>query len=280
MYWKPKRFVRLGELPDDKLFPELEQGLTLAGQNVGRLASAATVLAEQGHVRPANILGGHASDEAGKFLILLDAARCPRGPQLAAHLRRAGDHLSRLLFAEVASWHAVTYGEMVRYIDGNRQSHYLDGPEGVEWVYRNSLLYWREQAMYADYVEMEDKSCQWQDPDYFEKLDASLWKRPWAADVVENLMVADLHRAPSLAIIAQHWRSFEPRGDTHISETAAIMDKMLEDLHGRGMLQGDKQVWSRIADRWAFPLWSAETSEIKVKLEDLLEERERYSPEY
>lgn len=118
---------------------ELEQGLTLAGQNVARLASAATVLGDQGHTRPANILASHASDEAGKFLILVDAARCPRD-RLAAHLRRAGDHLARLLFAEVASWHAATFGDMVGYIDQNRRSHYLDGPEGVEWVYRNQLL--------------------------------------------------------------------------------------------------------------------------------------------
>src|SRR5688572_7225477 len=99
MYWQPRRFQRLADYPDDKLFSELETGLALVAHNTLRLADAASRLMEQGQGRPAKILASHATDEAGKFLILMDAARCPRA-QLQAQLKRAKDHLSRLLYAE------------------------------------------------------------------------------------------------------------------------------------------------------------------------------------
>ena len=279
MYWQARRFHKLADLPDDKLLPALEAGLALVGENTSRLAGAASRLAELGQGRPAKILASHAHDEAGKFLILMDATRCPR-THLQAHLKRVKDHLSRLLYAETVRLFPATFKELVGYLDSSRKSHYLDGPEGGAWVFRNSLLYWREQAMYVDYVEDEDGACSWQDPDHFEKLEgtAGLVSGPhlFATELAVAFLTAGLHRAAVLAIIADRWRTFVPADDTHITEIQASTDRMLEDLHERGLLQGDEATWARITERWTFPLWSVETSEEKVTLPELLEAHERW----
>jgi hypothetical protein len=276
MYWQPRRFHKLADLPDEKLLPELEVGLGLVGENTARIASAASRLAEMGNGRPAKILASQAHEEAGKFLILMDAARCPRA-HLQTHLKRAKDHLSRLLYAETVRLFPATFKELVRYLDSNRKSHYLDGPEGGAWVFRNSLLYWREQAMYVDYVENEEGSCSWQDPDYFEKLEgtAGLVAGPhlFATDLAVDFLSAGFHRAAALATIADRWRTFVPADNTHISEVRAVTDGTLEDLRERGLLHADEATWGRIAERWTFPLWSVETSEKKVTLPELLEAR-------
>jgi len=276
---QPRRFVKLAELPDDKLFPELETGLSLAAQNASRLSIAATALSEQGHARPARILANHAEDEAGKFLLLLDAARCPR-ERLTDHLRRAGQHLARLLYAETAKLYPATFEELVGYINSSRKSHYLDGHIGIEWVFRNSMLYWREHALYVDYVEQEDGSCGWQDPDHYETLLAGL-DRPFtfAADLVADLATARLHVAPALALVSARWRPFVPSDPTHISEVQRLTTYTLKDLEGQGILGADKEACARIVEHWTFPLWNVDLAEQKIPRSKLLEERERRSSE-
>lgn len=266
MYWHPRRFVRLAELPDDKLFEELEQGLTLITENTAQLAAAACALAEQERHRPARILASHAEDEAGKYLLLMDAARCPKG-HLARHLKRTTNHLARLLYAETVMPCPATFEGLVEYINGNRKSHYLDGPEGVKWVYRNSLLYWREQALYVDYVERENDECLWQDPDDFDKLSECLFnpQTQFAVDLVADLTGAGLHKAPALEIIASLWRGVVP---THISEIRDRTHDTISTLEGKGLLSGDADISSRIVDRWGFPLWNVDLSLDKVRKTD------------
>lgn len=274
----PRRFVKLADLPDDRLFPELETGLALIAHNATRLAHAAMALSDAGHARPARILASHAEDESGKFLILMDAARCP-GNRRPEHLKRTGQHLARLLYAETAKLSPATFEEIVGYINSSRKSHYLDGHIGIEWVFRNSILYWREQALYVDYVEQEDGTCAWQDPDQFDKLfgDHGDPSRPFtfAADLVAALVEARLHVSPALGIVAARWHTFVPSDATHISEVRLLIRQTLEDLERQGMLGGAEDAWARIIEHWTFPLWNADLSEEKIKLSQLHEERER-----
>ena len=276
MYWKPRRFARLGELPDDQLFRELEAGLTLAAKNSNRLATDASRLADADSApgRPARVLASHAREEAGKFLMLLDAARCPRR-HLGAHLKRVGQHLPRLLYSEAAKIYPATFEELTRYIENNRPSHYLDGPEGVEWVFRNALLFWREQALYVDYIELEDRSCQWQDPDHFEGIDFTSLDIS-GHDLVVALTEAGLHQAAALEILASHWRSFEPGPDTHFTEVRDRVATSMNALKSQDILKGDPASWQRILEHWSFPLWGVDTSEKNVEMSDLLEDRKRY----
>lgn len=281
MYWKARQFTKLAGLPDERLFAELETGLDLIAKNSTQLADAAVTLSQQGVTRPADILDSHATDEAGKFLLLLDAVRCPRS-HLQKHFSRAGQHLARLLYADTANLRPATFEELVSYININRKSNYLDGPEGGEWVFRNSMLFWREHALYVDYVELEDRTCQWQDPDHFKEVTGTFsLTRNSAADLVSVLVDVELHRAPALAVLASLWRTFAPTDDTHISEVRGRIDDTIRALEKQDLLQGEPDTWTRvIMERWTFPLWGVDLSIENVKLQALLDERERFSPWY
>jgi hypothetical protein len=268
-----RSFFRLADLPDEKLFPALETGLALLVKNTTCLADAASALSASGQLRPARILASHTEDEAGKFLVLMDAARCPRD-KLQSHLKRAKYHLARLLYAETAKLSPATFQELTRYLDDHRDSHYRDGHVGVEWVFRNSLIYWREQALYVDYVELEGGACEWQDPGRFEFLAG----RPhmFAADLVSALAKAGLHRAPALEVMATVWRSFTPIDTTHITEIRELARKTFEELESRKLLTGDSDAWERILQDWTFPLWAVDLDERQISRKALLEQRDRY----
>jgi AbiV family abortive infection protein len=280
MYWRARRFVRLADLTDEALFRELETGLTLVAQNARQLADAAIALSQQGHARSGRILASHATDEAGKFLLLVDAARCPR-ERLRNHLDRAGKHLARLLYAETAWLSPATFGELVGYINNNRASHYLDGYEGVEWVFPNQLLYWREQDLYVDYVEREDHTCAWQDPQHFDQQfgegNALSPRHESAVELVTSIADAGLHRAPALAVVASHWRGFVPTDETDSGELERLTIETIQDVDQQGLASDvEDTTWRRIVRQWTFPLWGVDLSLREVKLLELMEERQRY----
>lgn len=96
------------------------------------------MLAEAKPPRGAWILDQLASEEAAKFLMLLDAASCPR-ELLKGHLvRRFYDHLTRAIYVAACHWKPGSFREFRSYVERERQSHYLDGPNGLDWIYRNS----------------------------------------------------------------------------------------------------------------------------------------------
>lgn len=268
-----RSFSRLADLDDGSLFPELEGGLQLLAKNIASLAGAAQTLSKTGEPRPARILGSHADDEAGKFLLFMDAARSPRD-RLRSLFKRAGSHLPRLLYAETARLSPATFGELVNHLDLQRQSHYRDGYAGVEWVFRNSLLSRREEALYVDYVEHEDGHCEWQDPD---RLESTLFggSLPLSApSLVASLAAAGLHLAGSLEVIASVWRSFIPNDATHVSELRDTVATTLRELERRNLLTGEQRHWDQISRDWTFPLWSMDLREKAVSRKELLEQRE------
>jgi hypothetical protein len=45
-----------------------------------------------------------------------------------------------------------TLAELQEYVDNHREEFYLDGPNDVDWIFRNEVLEGREGALYVDYV--------------------------------------------------------------------------------------------------------------------------------
>jgi hypothetical protein len=45
---------------------------------------------------------------------------------------------------------------LVRYVDLLRRNYYLDGPNDVDWLFRNEIMAEREERLYVDYVETDD----------------------------------------------------------------------------------------------------------------------------
>jgi AbiV family abortive infection protein len=145
---------------DHEFFQELSEGLSLVAENASKLNDAIELLSSQKQFRAARVLLSVAEEEAAKYLILLDAARCPRHPQhlLPRQLGYFNSHLAKGIYAEASWWRVATFDDLRQHVDRERASHYLDGPSDVDWIFRNAILRRREERLYVDYVEVDGEN--------------------------------------------------------------------------------------------------------------------------
>jgi hypothetical protein len=154
----------LGSLPHAERLRLVAEGLPILLASALELADSEKQLPRE-HQRARAILIGQAEEEAAKILILLDVVRCPPTKQKYRNRTLANfyDHLARLIYASASGWNAATLGELTRYVNHDRVSHYLDGQYGPEFLFRNGLLDERETFLYADLVD-EDGKFVWRKP--------------------------------------------------------------------------------------------------------------------
>lgn len=119
---------------------------------------------ESSSFRAARLLRNVGREEAGKFLILIDAYRSPASDQaaLSRQFGRAKDHLSKLVYAQVADYSIGSQSEMLSAVAKHRQALYLEGWNGYEEILRNELLMERESAMYTDLVDIDGELGWWE----------------------------------------------------------------------------------------------------------------------
>ena len=163
----------LTQLPDRGFFVEVAEGLTLILGDACRLQSGAASLAQAKQFHASRVLQLVAEEEASKALILLDAVRCPRHPgdRFANQLGRFNDHLAKGLYARACSLRPATLAQLQEYLNSYRQEFYLDGPNDVDWIFRNDVISRREEVLYVDYVATDDGRS-WIDPQRYEALGA------------------------------------------------------------------------------------------------------------
>jgi hypothetical protein len=150
---RTRAIADLASSADAELFESVSEGLRLVAENARSFGSAVPTLAEAGNLRGANLMLEIAKEEGAKYLILLDAIRCPRSPQhlLPNQLRRFNDHLAKGIYADTAWWRPVTFSDVREYVDQERVEYYLEGPHDVDWIFRNEILQRREERMYVDF---------------------------------------------------------------------------------------------------------------------------------
>jgi hypothetical protein len=102
-----------------------------------------------------------AEEEAGKFLILLDAVRCGRKRQkvFAEQLERSHDRLAKGLYVATVSIRPAISAELLSYLEGLRVQLYLDGPNDVDWIFRNEVLSGRETHSTSTSLRRKEISC-------------------------------------------------------------------------------------------------------------------------
>jgi len=114
---RPRRAYKLASLGRPELLEGVADGmgLRLRGDETPRAVEAITAIAD---------------GEAGKFLILLDVARCAYldAAKRRDQLKRCADHIAKGIYARVADIRPADFGELVRYVDLLRRNYYLDGP--------------------------------------------------------------------------------------------------------------------------------------------------------
>lgn len=242
-------------LDDGALFRELSAGLSHISANADAIYRGAEILGEKGNSRGSEILSVLSEEEASKFLILIDAARCPRD-RLRAHLRRYYDHLAKGLYAAACYWAPETLGDLVSYVDSERQRYYLDGPNEVDWIFWNQILFNREQTIYVDYSET-DQGHAWLAPS-----DAGLSPFPsMALGLVQAMNRAGFGTPRGLQIISLKWRGLHLDPHDHFQDLRERNWDTLKACDHEGLVSEieDKHVRA-ILDHWPFPLHSVDLS--------------------
>ncbi|WP_165369319.1 AbiV family abortive infection protein [Rhodococcus sp. Q1] len=155
-----RRLKAIFQVSEPRRFAELEVGLAQLGRSVMALAADAELLTEARRFQGAAVLQGFADEEAAKALILLDIARCgwTDAASVSSCMAAFYNHLSRGLYAEVYAGRPADLEDIRKYVDALRRQFYLDGPTGIDWVFRNSVIDDRETALYVDYVQTSGRS--------------------------------------------------------------------------------------------------------------------------
>jgi len=155
---RPRRAYKLASLGRPALLEAVAEGMGLLVEHVGALERAAERLRSEETPRGVEAITAIADEEAGKFLILLDVARCAYldAAKKRDQLKRCADHIAKGIYARVADIRPADFSELVRYVDLLRRSYYLDGPNDVDWLFRNEIMAEREERLYVDYVETDE----------------------------------------------------------------------------------------------------------------------------
>jgi len=261
------------------MFSEIAEGLPLILESAVELASAADSL-QAGHARSKEILILHAEEEAAKALMLLDLVRCPE--RLSIDRQRLGKqltkHLSRLIYAKTCTWHPATFGALRRGVDRERIDYYLDGPTGVDYIYRNNLIQHREELLYVDRMHWEH-GYEWHKPK------ASLYTEftfltplCFALDVVRSLHAVGAFRRDALDIIHEIWNSLNIVDSTHWQEFKELNRATLERFDQRNSLDDADPSSIDRALEWPMPLYLLDCSLTKTTPEELQAERDQWTP--
>lgn len=213
------------------------------------------------------------------MLILLDVVRMGWSDTDAVRrqLKKIYNHLARGIYARLTAGRPADLAEVRCYAESLRRALYLDGPNDVDWIFRNSVEADREESLYVDYVTSEGDSA-WITPAGLSDLKLSSWP-----SMVVDLALA-LHRLgctnkQGLEIISKEWDGFCLDDGTHWVKVEAVNKRILSKLHTAGLCSDDlTRADVRLAlEHWIFPLGDVDLSPIKVTRNELQAERERWT---
>lgn len=276
---KAKAIKDLNQLSDNNLFEEISEGLELVIEHASHIEGELKFLADHKKACGYRILKAIVEEEAAKFLILMDAIRCTRVPpdDFTKQLIRFNDHLAKGIYSYVYRLKPQNFAELREIIRSECHEYYLDGPNDVDWIFRNEILQKREEAIYVDYIE-SDGGHHWLSPKrYYHPSLASttFYLKPQALEVADALWKTGCCRPEALSIIAKKWRAINMHDDFSWQELRKLNRATLEALKNKGLLKEQpEKIYSIIIDKWLFPLYSINIRIITVDKEKLKEKRE------
>jgi len=164
------------------------------------------------------------------------------------------------------------FGELLAYLEHQRASLYLDGPNDVDWIFRNEVLATREETLYVDLVDAEG---------------ALLWLTParirhrWVRGALPGRVPRSWLDGARMLRCCRSPSDHEglgglcPEPDVRWAEVEQRVEQTLEELDRRGRLAGSGTARDRrlAIDSWTFPLHSADLRQIDVERVALLERR-------
>lgn len=256
----------------------MAEGLSALAEHVSQLHSDAEFLYEDGRTRGGAVVDSLAVEQAAAFLILLDLARVGwKVPQelLRGQIKRFYVHRQRGMYVEAYGGRPADLAEIERLLLHYRRSRFLDGPNDVDWIFRNEIDAQRESALYVDYIASEDGDY-WESP-----ADRSHLYRhvPNVVGLVESMNKIGLCTTEALDASADAWAEID------------IADR---SLHWQTVLQANRDVvgtlkkpsdatesdYMHVTNLWIHPLNAIETSPLTVKRTALDAERARLTAEW
>jgi AbiV family abortive infection protein len=227
-------------------------------ENATRIAASVQILAREKQYRGSKILKAMSDEEAAKYLILMDAIRCPRKPEkrLSDHLNKFNHHLAKGIYADACAWRPVDLSEVRQHIESECQKYYLDGPNDIDWVFENWIIRQREEAFYVDYLEY-DKTHEWISPERYEAVSSGFFfsSESPAIKLVRALHEVGVCKPKSLKVVAELWRTLPFTDQSKHDELRDYNIKTLQKLREEGQLNnGNEDAHGRIVEFWLFPL--------------------------
>ena len=265
----------LCQLSDDAFFDEVATGIGYVIDSVSGLDTAAHTLSKSGQKHPALVLGNLAEEEAAKVLILMDSVRCPRKRQKEKS-RTLGyfyDHLAKGIYVDVCRWSPLDYQEVMRNVELERKSHYLDGPHDVDWIFPNDITQRRVDDLYVGYLRAdsrEDKQgyCYWNAP---AKMEIGLgYYTSNIVHLIQALHAVQVTTPEGLSVIAEIWRPVTVRPQMQSREVQSLNRQTLDELASRNILGcASTEAQAHVIDLWPFPLWPLDLNKRDVNKEEL-----------
>jgi hypothetical protein len=252
------------QLTEAKRLDVIAEGLGLLTEYVVMLREDLLFLADAHRSRALAVLSAQSEEEAAKVFILLDLVRLGRRDDetITRQIGRFYDHLARCIYVDATQMRPADFREVRARIEWLRQSHYLDGPNDVDWIFRNQLIAERENSIYVDYVH-EEEGDRWSTPAVNEAVG-------FGADTTAQDLVGALHRTGctsrvGLDFVASAWKERPIDDDTQWQEVAAVNRAIVEDLadSGHALTTATADDARRVIGQWHFPLADLELKEIQ-----------------
>ena len=265
--------TNLGNQRPEQFRRDVALGIDNLASNIRRLNASAQRASDDGDEPTASLLGSFADEEAAKVLILIDAVRCPRSePSARARtLKRWSNHLWKGIYTNACDWRPVNQSEAASYIKQEMQPFYLDGPLGVDWIFRNEIISERERQIYVDLVEditetgKNRQKPQWTAPQDF-TFSMSGYRTSTCVEVALALHAHGIASEKGLEHVAAIWQPIDP-GSIDSSDLFASIKETLSavrlDSEAVAVQEEELPSPSPLAN-WPFPLWSIpEPQEVK-----------------
>jgi len=264
--------------PKDRI-GTIAEGLELLSENVGALDATIDVLRDADNNRGLWVLGGQADEEAAKILILLDLFRMDRRDQRAMtrQLQRFHQHLARSIYVEMVHMSPADFREARTIVESMRPSHYLDGPNDIDWIYPNQLLAERERRLYVDLVS-EEEGGRWTTP--ADEVFGFGGPSRAVRDLVGSLARLGLTSPDGLELVAETWADFDVEDETQWREIVGMNSEIAEALVDKELptAQAEQTDVDRLVGGWGFPLGGLDLSQIEVSQAELRQKQERWMP--
>ncbi|MCZ7424844.1 hypothetical protein O7607_03770 [Micromonospora sp. WMMA1949] len=277
---EPRRLKAILQLPANRRFDLIAEGLEALTRQVARLYEDAKHLERLERPHGAGIVEAFYLEEAAKVLILLDLVRTdPRnGKAWSTQISWFYSHLARCLYASAYQGSPASLGEVRGYINSLRESHYLDGPNDVDWIFRNQPISERERVLYVDLVEAGDDLIWWGPGE-----NPMCWVSSRLPELVSSLASMGITSRGGLDVVSAAWKDV-PIDDSMLwSEVRRMNGQVLESMI-EGKLYDEasatKDDFSTVLNHWIFPLRTLDLSEKKVSVEELKQKRQRVLEQY